>query len=55
MQGGELSASNVSVETGGGGVQLKRLIGQLVRVSTEGGPIGVTALYGECLYLTSGW
>ena len=55
MQGGELSASNVSVETGGGGVQLKRLIGQLVRVSTEGGPIGVTALYGECFNLTSGW
>ena len=53
-QGDELSASNVFVGTGGGGVSLRRLIGQMVNVTTAGGAVAATSLYGERLDLRSG-
>lgn len=51
---GALSASIIEVETGGGAVDLRSLVGNNVAVATGGGRLAVGAVYGGAVSLASG-
>jgi hypothetical protein len=54
QQGSDLSASDLTLESGSGPINVRRMLGLQCRVLTHGSPVSIKAAYGESVEVSTG-